>query len=261
MTTESPVEDFSHAAFDELLDRFVDGHGGIDFASWQADASAVARLDEYLADVAQWSPDNSPRRFRSAGAALVYWARVYNAFLVKAVLAHADASELRSGGGPIAALHDRGLLEALEFTAGAERFDVRRLERDRLPGAADDARALLVRIGTAPTCPTLFPDLPKPGPGLEAFLARVAAAVVGDRANVRVDHAARKVFVAAVFERRRDEFLADLRRRGLPAARGIVDYLVFAAPQEMRPDLERAAAYDVVVRPHDSSVDAAGTAA
>lgn len=54
----------------------------------------------------------------------------------------------------------------------------------------------------------------------------------------------------------RGDFTRDLTRRGLPATPRVPDYAASVAPDALRADLQRGAAYEVVFDDHDWSVAA-----
>lgn len=70
---------FSHKAFDELLNTYVDENGWVDYAGLKKDR---AKLDQYLATCAA----AQPKTFPSQTDQLAFWINGYNAFVLADVL-------------------------------------------------------------------------------------------------------------------------------------------------------------------------------
>ncbi len=248
---------FSHAAFESLLRRYVSPSGLVDYEAWHADAASLAQLDAYLAAVAAYSPDNAPERFAGDDETLVYWVQAYSAFVIKAVLDRWPLDSVTDVRATLEIRRGFGFFYTLDFVAGGARINLYDLEHDKLIRDDVDARVHFVLNCGSQGCPVIRPELPT-GDELERVLADAARDFVADPANVYVDDAARVLRLSPIFEWYADDFLADLRRRGIPAERGIVDYLVLVAPADRRADLERAAQYAIEYGEYDWGLNAGG---
>jgi hypothetical protein len=257
LPADFPRDGFSHAALEGLLRRFVDPRGRVDYARWKADAASLRQLDSYLAAVAAYSPENAPGRFESGGERLVYWVHAYNAFVIKAVLDRWPIASVTDVKAPLEVVKGLGFFYTLQFTAGGRAYSLYELEKEKAVRETRDARVHFVLNCASGGCPVIRPELPT-GDALEPLLQQAARDFVASDENVRVDHEGRRLVVSPIFDWYRDDFLDDLRRRGLPAARGIVDYLLHVAPEERRADLERAAEYEVEFVEYDWTLNAAG---
>ncbi len=255
LPADFPEDGFSHRVFERLLLRFVDARGHVDYAAWHADAPARDALDSYLAAVAAYSPENAPERFPQDGARLVYWVHAYNAFVLRAVLDRWPLASVTDVKAPVEVVKGLGFFYTLQFVAGGRTYSLYELETSKAVEGTGDARVHFVLNCASGGCPVLRPELPE-GPELDAFLATAAREFVADPANVAVDHAARTLTLSPLFDWYEDDFLDDLRRRGIPASRGIVDYLLHVAPEARHADLERATEYAVVHADYDWSLNA-----
>lgn len=250
-----PDDRFSHASFEALLGRFVDDDGRVDYAGWHGDGDARAALDSYLAAIAAFSPDNAPERFPDGGSRLVYWVHAYNAFVIKAVLDRWPLASVTDVKAPLEVVKGLGFFYTLAFEAGGSTFTLYELEKDKAVGDTEDARVHFVLNCASGGCPILRPELPE-GDALEPFLQAAASDFVAAEENVEVDDEGRRLLLSRIFEWYEDDFLNDLRRRGIATRRGIVEYLLHVAPEERREDLERAADYEVVYRDYDWALNA-----
>jgi hypothetical protein len=74
--------DISHQAWNELLRRYVDAEGNVDYTSWKASADDQRRLDEYLASLSRL---DEPRP-ATPSQRLAFWINAYNAVTVRGIL-------------------------------------------------------------------------------------------------------------------------------------------------------------------------------
>ncbi len=91
----------------------------------------------------------------------------------------------------------------------------------------------------------LRPELPF-GDELEPFLQQAAVDFVSDTRNVCINHGNKEIALSAIFKWFRTDFMNDLRRRGLPADRGLIDYVASVAPEPLNGELAMAADYTIV---------------
>jgi hypothetical protein len=257
LPADFPLHGFSHAAFESLLVRYVTPEGLVDYAAWHATAADREQLDSYLAAVAAYSPDSVPARFPTASDRLVYWVQAYNAFVIKAVLERWPLDSVTDVKATIEFTRGFGFFYGLEFIAGGKRITLYDLEHDKLIRDDIDVRVHFVLNCGSLGCPAIRPELPS-GDALELVLADAARDFVADPANAGIDHAARTLRLSPIFEWYASDFLADLRRRGLPAGRGIVDYILSISPEQRRAELERAAAYRIRYVEYDWDLNSAG---
>jgi hypothetical protein len=257
LPADFPPDGFSHAAFETLLRRYVTPEGLVDYAAWHATAADRGQLDSYLAAVAAYSPDSVPARFPTASDRLVYWVQAYNAFVIKAVLDRWPLDSVTDVKATIEFTRGFGFFYGLEFIAGGKRITLYDLEHDKLMRDDIDARVHFVLNCGSQGCPAILPELPS-GDALEQVLADAARDFVADPANVGIDHEARILRLSPIFDWYASDFLADLRRRGVPAERGIVDYVISISPEQLRVELERAAANRVEYVEYDWGLNAAG---
>ena len=71
-----------HTAWDELLRKFVNEQGRVDYRGWKGSAEAVSKLDAYLNHLSSIDPTKPAAR----ESELAYWINAYNAVTVKGIL-------------------------------------------------------------------------------------------------------------------------------------------------------------------------------
>lgn len=250
-----PEDGFSHASYEALLARHVQG-GRIDYAGWHRSEDDRTSLDRYLAALAAFSPDNAPERFPDENDALAYWMYAYNAFVIKAVLDRWPLESVTDVQAPVEFVQGLGFFYTLHFTAGGRSFSLHELEHEKIIDHFGDPRAHFVLVCASASCPVVRPKLPK-GEGLDAFLEQAAVDFVSDRRNVEVDHEAGEVVLSKIFEWYEDDFVGEVRRRGLPTQRGVLAYISLVAPERVQRELATASDYTLRFRAYDWSINAA----
>lgn len=263
VTVEAPIaagfpeQGFSHDAFEELLREYVTPTGHVDYDRWHASADSVSKLDGYLAAVSKYSPDNTPHRFPERNDALAYWMYGYNAYVIKAVLDRWPVSSVTDVKAPIEAVKGMGFFYQLRYPFGGEYLSLLAVENGRIRARYKDARIHFVLNCASESCPVARPELPT-GDGLEVLMARAASEFINDPNNVSVDHGTETVFLSSIFKWYKKDFINDLRAKGLPTGRGLIDYVAMFATGELQTDLARAENYKVEFRGYDWSLNEAG---
>ena len=249
-----PAQGFSHTVFEDLLKTYVDDRGQVDYEAWRESAKDTGRLESYLAAVAAHSPDSAPERFGTDGDRLAYWLHAYNAFVIKAVLDRWPLGSVTDIKAPVELVKGLGFFYTLRFIAGGETYSLYAIEKDKVLEPFKDPRVHFVLNCASGSCPILRPELPD-GDELEPFLRASEKRFINEERNVRIDHAKQTVALSAIFKWYRDDFINDLRRRGLPSERGVLDYITHAAGAELRAELESARGYEIRFDDYDWSLN------
>ncbi|MDH3577819.1 MAG: DUF547 domain-containing protein [Gammaproteobacteria bacterium] len=245
-----PEQGFSHDALEELLREYVTPAGQIDYDRWHASEDSVSQLDGYLSAVSKYSPDNTPDRFLDRNDTLAYWMYGYNAYVIKAVLDRWPLSSVTDIKAPIEAVKGMGFFYQLRFSFGGDYLSLLAVENDKIRARYKDARIHFVLNCASESCPVARPELPT-GDELEELMTRAAGDFVNDLNNVSVDHESQIVFLSSIFKWYKKDFINDLRAKGLPAGRGLVDYVATLATGTLKSDLERAQDYTIEFRDYD----------
>ncbi len=81
-----------HSGWDQLLKKYVDDRGLVDYAAWKATAADVQTLDEYTLRLSAAAfPANASR-----DAQLAFWINAYNAVTVKGILREYPTTSIRN---------------------------------------------------------------------------------------------------------------------------------------------------------------------
>lgn len=239
-----PPDGFDHGVFENLLQRFVAADGRIDYEAWLASDDALAALDRYLAAVARFSPDATPRRFPTPNDEMAYWLNAYNAWVIRAVLLHWPLDSVTDVRAPLELVRGLGFFYRLRFPFGGRYLSLHAVENRRIRRRFGEPRIHFILNCASEGCPVARPDVVR-ADRMGRSLAEATAAFVNDGKNVQVDHARERIVLSRIFRWYRKDFGDDL-----------VTFLLGAAEQPLRGDLERARDYALEFRDYDWRINA-----
>ncbi len=249
-----PIDRFSHEVLEDLLHRYVDGAGNVDYENWHQRDTDRQRLDAYLAAVSLYSPESTPDRFETQQDELAYWLYAYNAYVIKSILDRWPLESVTNVKAPLEIVKGLGFFYQLRFLFGGEAHSLYAVENDIIRARYRDARIHFVLNCGSESCPVLRPKLPT-GNDLEPFLEQAAVDFVSDTRNVWIDHENREIVLSAIFKWFKKDFINDLRRRGLPSDRGLIDYVASVAPATIGDELSNTNDYEIVFSDYDWAVN------
>ncbi len=196
-----------HADLHDVLQRFVDDRGLVDYPALAADR---ATLDRYYALLADVSPDSHSERFPTEHDRLAYWLNAYNAAVLVAVLRHYPITSVRDVRPPVALFflpRLSGFFVFQRITLGGRTMSLLHLENDIVRARFDEPRIHFALNCASASCPRL-PRTAFSAASLQAELDRETRAFMADERNVRVDLAARRIELSSIFEWYEKDYLA-----------------------------------------------------
>lgn len=251
---EFPDDGFSHAVFESLLQQYVDSSGNVDYERWHNNPSDCSELERYLSAVSRFSPENSPARFAKRSDALAYWLYGYNAYVIYSVLDHWPLKSVTGVKAPIEAVTGLGFFYRQRFLFGEEPLSLYAVEHKKILETYKDPRIHFVLNCASESCPVLRPELPT-GDDLERMMDESTGDFVNDPRNVRIDHAEKKIVLSTIFRWYRNDFINDLRRRGLSSERGVIDYVIHESAPALRSEIDQARDYELIFEDYDWSLN------
>lgn len=186
----------AEAAWSRVLDGFVDGRGAVDFKALAADRSDLDRMLRHVAD----TPLNS---FAGARARLAHMINAYNALSMANVI---DSGLPATHVGFVAKLRFFVLRKHL---IGGEAQSLYAFENDIIRPFTRDIGEPRVHFAlncSAVACPAL-PRQPFRAATLDAELARETLAFFSRPENLRVDDAAREIWLSELLSFYREDFV------------------------------------------------------
>lgn len=183
------------AAWARVLDRFVDGRGAVNFTALAADRSDLDRMLRHVADT-------PPGSLSEPRARLAHMINAYNALSMAGVIdsglpeSHAGVAKLR-------------FFVLRKQTIGGEAMSLYTFENDVIrpfTRAIGEPRVHFALNCSARACPTL-PRQPFHAATLDAELARETLAFFARPENLRVDAAAREVWLSELLNFYPEDFV------------------------------------------------------
>ncbi|MEM7581898.1 MAG: DUF547 domain-containing protein [Acidobacteriota bacterium] len=235
-------EPFSHAVWTEVLQRFVDDEGLVDYAGLAADRGD---FDQYVGAVEAVSPKSHPERFSGRDEALAYYINAYNALVFQGVLER----------GPETKSVWRGLISGYAFfvsmkvTVGGEKISLKALEDDIVRAEFQDPRIHAALNCASIGCPRLPQEAFDPAT-LDAQLDATMQEFVSDPRHVAVEAKSRRVRLSKIFDWFTDDFLDEEKRQGRPKA-NLIDYV----NRYRSPDSQIPRDYSIRFLPYDKGIN------
>jgi hypothetical protein len=249
-----PADGFPHDAFENLLRKYVDSGGKVDYEAWHGNAADRRRLESYLAAAGAYSPESTPERFVERSDALAYWMYSYNAYVIWSILRQWPIASVTDVRAPLEIISGLGFFYRQRFLFGGKPYSLYAVENDKIRAEFKDPRIHFVLNCASESCPVLRPELPD-GDELESMLEAATVEFVSDERNVRIDHDSRTIVLSRIFRWFQKDFVNELRRRGLPADNGSLDYVIDVAPDGLKQALKGAIDYAVDYADYDWSLN------
>jgi len=256
LPVDFPKDGFSHATLEDLLVRYVDAAGQVDYEGWSASSADLAQLDHYVAAVAAYSPENAPERFPGATDGLLYWVTAYNALVIKSVLDHWPLESVQDLKAPVEIVKGLGFFYKQRFVLGGEHYNLYQIENLKIFGGEVDPRIHFILNCGSGGCPILRPHLPG-GDQLDPFLDQAARDFLDRPENLTIDHSQKTMVLSEIFEMYEEHFLTAARAQTQNSEAQIVDYLSLVASPEQVTELKRARDYKIKFAEYDWSINKA----
>lgn len=196
-----------HGAWTQLLQRFVDERGRVDYRALAKDR---AELDRYVAIVEAVGPANRPDLFPSRDHELAFYLNAYNALTWKGVVERGPEEESVWKG----AISGYNFFKGMKILVAGEKTNLSDFENDVIRARYQDPRVHAALNCASIGCPTLQ---------REAFVAeklgaQLDAAVrqwVADPYHVALEAGSKKLRVNKIFDWFTDDFLGYEKRQGV----------------------------------------------
>jgi len=143
-----PMERIDHSTWNDLLRRYVDEDGGVDYQQWHANAVDVKRLDEYLAALSAADPAAKA----TSDARLAFWINAYNAVTIKGILREYPTSSIRNH---TAKLFGYNIWKDLMLHVGSQQHSLDEMEHNILRKLGDP-RIHFAIVCASKGCPRLL---------------------------------------------------------------------------------------------------------
>jgi len=145
----SESKPISHAKWDALLKKHVDGSGMVDYKGFRADS---AELNGYLDLLRKHHPNEENW---SEDERLAYWINAYNAFTIKLILEHYPVESIKDIGSTISIPFVNSPWDIKFIEIEGEEYDLNNIEHGIIRKEFDEPRIHFALVCAAISCPKL----------------------------------------------------------------------------------------------------------
>ena len=233
----APRSTFSHAAFDAVLAKYVDGRGRVDYTALAQDTRP---LDAYYATLAAASPDSHPDLFPTEDDRLAYWINAYNAGAIETVLHYYPIESVKDVRSDALFFLPKlaGFFYLQRIELGGKKTNLYDLENGLIR-----KRFLEPRIHFALNCASIgCPRLPR-----HAFHADVLQQQLEDETklfmseerNVDIDVDDGKIELSSIFDWYEKDFTKWMEKHHPETEPTLIEYVKLYLPDDELAELER----------------------
>jgi hypothetical protein len=193
--TDAPrvaLDQVNHAAFAELLEKYVDERGLVAYGRWKATPADIETLDRYLASLG--AADLQAPTY--GNAEIAFWLNAYNALTLKGILREYPTSSIRNHTSLLAGYN---LWTDLLLPVDGRTYSLDDMEHDVLRGRLREPRVHFAVVCAAKGCPPLR-NRPYTTADLDNELADNARRFFARPENFRVDAKERVVYLSEIFD-------------------------------------------------------------
>jgi hypothetical protein len=183
---------FPHATFNDVLAKYVDGQGRVDYKGLKADRND---LERYIIALSKTSPHKEPELFPTEADKLAYWINGYNAYVLYAVT---ERPTMKSVNDDV-----KNFFYFTEYVYGGENISLYKVENDVVRKEFKEPRIHFALNCASGGCPELPAEAFMPDK-LEEQLAREATEFCANEKKVRINNGS--VEVSQIFEWYGDDF-------------------------------------------------------
>ncbi len=124
------MDRISHQLWDQLLHKYVDTQGNVDYAAWKRSAQDMQALNRYLNTLSYASVSKQASR----AARMAFWINAYNAVTVRGILREYPTSSIRNH---TARLFGYNIWKDLYLIVGGSRYNLEQIEHQVLRKMGD----------------------------------------------------------------------------------------------------------------------------
>lgn len=249
---------FSHEEFQAVLTRFVDAEGRVDYAALAADPQS---LERYYYLLSRYSPDSTREFFPTDTDRLAYWLNAYNAAVLKAVLARyplESVADVRPGFSALFFMPRKaGFFLFQRLRLGGKTTTLYWLKNRVIRRRFHDPRVHFVLSDATRGSPRLR-RRPLLGHRLDGQLDRATREFLAETRNLQIDPEAQTVYLSAIFDWYKRDFLRGYEREMPDVPPTILRYVSLYVSEETAAALRDADAYTVRFMPYDWRLNGRG---
>ena len=206
------IGDVSHQTWDELLHRYVNADGFVDYAGWKQSAENSRRLEDYLAALSQADEVTDA----TVEQRLVFWINAYNAVTVRGILREYPTTSIQNH---VARVWGYNIWRDLKLIVGDSRYSLGNIEHAILR-KMNEPRIHFAIVCASRGCPRLLNEAYS-AERLEEQLSRNTVAFFAEPTKCSVDAEQNELQLSPIL----DWFAADFGTSTPAMSQRIADWL------------------------------------
>lgn len=194
---------YTATAFLDLVQKYQNEDGNIDYQSWKDSTEDMKRLDQQVELLAQVSPVNSPGQFSLPASVRSYWINTYNTLVIQAVLEYWPLESVQAVKISVSSrvVPGKGFFYDRKVVVGGHKTNLYKLEKEVLKSQKDPRLHFALNCASG-SCPVL-----RSWEWTDEQLNTAAREFVNNPANVKVGDGT--VFLSRIFKWYRKDFPKD----------------------------------------------------
>lgn len=208
-------------AIDDLLGRYVNEEGYVDYQAWSEDTSDVTLINALVETFADFDPEDHDAFFDSQDAALAHYINAYNILAIHEVLQRYPVDTIRP---TVLFIPERSFFTEQRYQLGDENYSLDELENEIIRADFNEPRIHFAINCASFSCPKLRPEAYVPE-RLDTQLNEQARQFISDSERNQFEVDTNTARVSKIF----DWFAADFADAG-----GVAEYLVQFAEGDAR---------------------------
>jgi hypothetical protein len=185
------MDQISHAAWNDLLGRYVDDAGFVNYRAWKASTADTAALDRYLDALSHAS---AAARATGEGQ-LAFWINAYNAVTVKGILREYPTTSIRNH---TAKVFGYNVWEDLLLVVGGKTYSLSQIEHEVLRSMGEP-RIHFAIVCASRGCPRLL-NRAYTADRLEQQLSENARDFLAKSSNFQYDVGAKTIKISSIMD-------------------------------------------------------------
>lgn len=211
-----PMQALRHDGWNQLLGKYVDQRGMVDYAGWRASTQDLTQLDLYLDQLSSVRlSDTADRSVR-----LAYWINAYNAVTIKGILREYPTSSIRNH---TAKLVGYNIWKHLKLQVDGQQFSLDDMEHQILRKMGEP-RIHFAIVCASVGCPRLLNEAYQ-AEKIDSQLSLNAKSFFSDRTKFHYDLRAQRIDVSPIL----NWFAKDFGRNQAEQLRTILPFVPEAA--------------------------------
>ncbi len=197
------LPEYSAAPYIELVNKYLDQDGNVDYQAWKDSEQDMAALDQQVELLARVSPINHPEQFADTAAVRSYWINTYNTLVLQAVLEYWPLESVRAVKISLSSkvVPGKGFFYDRKVVVGGHETNLYRLEKEVLKSQKDPRLHFALNCASS-SCPVL-----RPWEWTDEQLDQAARDFVNQPSNVKVSD--KTVYLSRIFKWYRKDFPED----------------------------------------------------